>query len=120
MADDGTAVIILEGSKWRQCDVDMAFLTEKLKQPKEKIDTPGHKGIIIQPAMTIIACAIHPDLSEEVALDKLREYIKANNPELKDEDFDLEVGLNDHLMTGYPPTEKILHISVAGCTFPGS
>jgi len=58
MADDGTAVIILEGSKWRQCDVDMAFLTEKLKQPKEKIDTPGHKGIIIQPAMTIIACAI--------------------------------------------------------------
>jgi hypothetical protein len=107
-----------DASKWKQYDVVVTLLTEKVRQPKEEIDTEEHKGLIIAPAAHIVACAIRSDLETDEAMNKLREYIKENNPEWNDEDFDLNPRWNDHMMTGYPPAEKILHISATGCVFP--
>ncbi len=121
MEPNEAAEDVFNASKWRQCDVIIEFTSEKLKQPKEEIRTEGGSGpAVIQPAASVVACAIHMKLSIDAALGKLRDYIKEQNPELTDEDYGLRVGWYDHLMTSYPCKEEILHISESGCVYPSS
>ena len=102
-------------STWMPRDETIYFLTEKLKWPKEMINT-GKRKLTIRPAAYVVACAFSSDLPEDIALAKLREYILFHNPEIDTLDFELHAS-SGHTMTGFPPKEEVLNISAAGCFY---
>jgi hypothetical protein len=91
---------------WRSGDVFIRFTSDKLSKRKGDFATAG----------SFSAIAFQSDMPLDVALAKMRKYIIDNNPELSDTDFELSLEHFDHLMSGYPPKERVLHITENGCT----
>jgi len=96
--------------RFRDCDVAMRFTSDKLRDSKFPIKS------IVTSAMVIIPCAISSEVPTDIALAKLREYMKREIPELVDIDFSFEEIWHNHVMTSFPDSEDIIFITQSGCS----
>ena len=106
-----------DSSKWRSHDFAIRLMSERLRGPKEEIsDGQGIHIGTIEPALRIVPCEIALGLDTVSAMIQLKHYVLKENPDLNEDDFNIEPGWGDHLMTSNPPVSDRNFITATGVT----
>lgn len=97
---------------FRECDIIVRYV-DHTKCPQRDITL--RRGRKTVPMMSIIACAVSDKVSMATALAHLGGYLKEENPLLDDSDFRLELGWDDHVMSGVIKRTQVIFVSASGC-----